>query len=269
MSRIAVGLGVMALLAVGLATRAEAPEGFVSLFNGHDLSGWKVPPGDNGHWKVVNGVIDYDAQSESKVADKSLWTEKGFKDFVLRLDWRLKTEPGYMNKVPVILPDGSHKKDKEGKEIRLDIEDVDSGVYLRGSSKAQVNIWMWPVGSGEVYGYRMDRKMPAAVRAAVTPKKKADKPRGEWNTFEITLKGDRLSVKLNGEQVISNAQLPGVPKEGPIALQHHGSWDRKAGKWTGPPSLVQFRNIRIKPLSEGNARVLKEGVDTNVALPRR
>jgi hypothetical protein len=224
-----------------------APEGFESLFNGKDLSGWKVPPGDNGHWKVKDGVIDYDARSEAK-GEKSLFTDKSFKDFVLRLDWRLKTDPGYMNKVPVILPDGSHKKDKEGKEIKLDIEDVDSGVYLRGSSKAQVNIWMWPVGSGEVYGYRMDRKMPAAVRAAVTPMKKCDKPRGEWNTFEITMKGDRLWVKLNGEEVIRNAELPGVPKEGPLALQHHGSWNKAAGKWSGPPSLVQFRNVYIKEL---------------------
>ena len=39
-----------------------------------------------------------------------------------------------------------------------------------------------------------------------------DKPRGEWNTFEITMKGDRLWVKLNGEEVIKDAQLPGVPR---------------------------------------------------------
>jgi len=234
--------------AVGLRADDKAPpKGFESLFNGKDLSGWKVPPGDNGHWKVKEGVIDYDARSEAK-GEKSLFTQRPFKDFVLRLDWRLKTEPGYRNKVPVILPDGSHKKDKEGKEVRLEIEDVDSGVYLRGTPKAQVNIWMWPVGSGEVYGYRMDRKMPAEVRAAVTPKKHADKPRGEWNTFEITMKGDRLWVKLNGEEVISHAQLPGVPKEGPIALQHHGSWNKAAGKWSGPPALVQFRNIYIKEL---------------------
>src|SRR5438105_1436821 len=155
-----------------------------------------------------------------------------------------------MNKVPIILPDGSHKKDENGKEIKTTIEDVDSGIYLRGSPKSQVNIWMWPIGSGEVYGYRTDGKMPPEVRAGVTPKKKADRPRGQWNTFEITMKGDRLWVKLNGEEVISNAQLPGVPREGPIALQHHGSFNRKTGQWTGPPSLVQFRNIFIKELPE-------------------
>src|SRR5262245_37635266 len=239
------------VLALGIqaADNTAPPEGFVSLFNGTDLTGWKVPAGDNGHWKVVNGTIDCDAKSEAKVPDKSLWSEKSFKDFVLLMDWKLKLEPAFKNKnVPVILPDGSHLKDSGGKEVKIEIDDVDSGVYVRGSSKSQVNIWMWPIGSGEVYGYRMDQKMPAEVRAAVTPRKRADNPRGEWNTFEITMKGDRLWVKLNGEEVVSNAQLPGVPKEGPLALQHHGSYDAKAGKWKGPPSLVQFRNIAIKEL---------------------
>jgi hypothetical protein len=246
-------LVVLLLLSVVLtlpaADNTAPPEGFVSLFNGIDLTGWKIPPGDNGHWKVVNGTIDCDAKSESKEGDKSLWTEKKFKDFVLLVDWKLKLEPAYKNKnVPVILPDGSHLKDASGKEVKIEIDDVDSGIYVRGSSKSQVNIWMWPIGSGEVYGYRMDQKMPAEVRAGVTPKKRMDKPRGEWNTFEITMKGDRLTVKLNGEEVISNAQLPGVPPEGAIAIQHHGSWDAKNNRWSGPPSLVQCKNIYIKEL---------------------
>jgi hypothetical protein len=244
---------LLAALLAGLAPYALAgdPQGFTKLFNGKDLTGWKVPTGDNGHWKVVDGVIDCDAKSESKERDKSLWSDKSYRDFVLRIDWRLKTDdPGFKNKVPIILPDGSHKKDANGKEIRIEIDDADSGIYLRGSSKAQVNIWMWPVGSGEVYGYRTDTKMPPEVRAAVTPKVKADRPRGEWNTFEITMKGDRLWVSLNGKEVIRDAQLPGVPREGPIALQHHGSYNSKAGRWTGPPSLVQFRNIYIKELKD-------------------
>ncbi len=193
-------------------------------------------------------MIDYDAHSESKGTDKCLWSDKSYRDFVLRLDWRLKTEPGFEHPIPIILHDGTHKKDAKGKELQEVIEDVDSGVYLRGSSKSQVNIWMWPIGSGEVYGYRMDKRMPASVRAGVTPKKHADKPRGEWNAFEITMKGDRLTVVLNGEEVISKAELPGVKPEAPIALQHHGDFDAKTGKWTAPPSLVQFRNIRIKEL---------------------
>jgi hypothetical protein len=102
------------------------------------------------------------------------------------------------------------------------------------------------VGSGEVYGYRMDKGMPPSVRAGVTPKVLADKHVGEWNTFEITVRGNRLSVKLNDKQVLEDAELPGLPEKGPLALQHHGSM--RNGQWTGPPSLVQFRNIYIKEL---------------------
>ena len=88
--------------------------------------------------------------------------------------------------------------------------------------------------------------MPPAVRAGVTPKRNADRDIGAWNTFEITMRGDRLTVVLNGEEVISSAQLPGVAARGPIALQHHGA--KKGGVWTSPPSLVQFRNISIKEM---------------------
>jgi len=55
----------------------------------------------------------------------------------------------------------------------------------------------------------------------VTPKVRADNQVGEWNRFVITLRGDRLTVRLNGKLVIEDAQLPGVPARGPIALQHH------------------------------------------------
>ncbi|HXW07876.1 MAG TPA: DUF1080 domain-containing protein [Vicinamibacterales bacterium] len=236
---------VVALLLAGGSGRAQDKDGFTPLFNGKDLTGWKVPAGDNGHWKIVDGVIDYDAESEAS-GDKSLWTEKEFGDFVLRLEWRIKDTPYVNPNVPIVRPDGTHKKGADGRDIRMAVPDSDSGVYLRGESKAQVNIWGWPIGSGEVYGYRMDAKMPAAVRAGVTPKKLADRDIGQWNAFEITMRGDRLTVVLNGEEVISNAQLPGIPARGPIALQHHGS--KKDGKWVSPPSLVQFRNIAIKEL---------------------
>src|SRR6185437_2368373 len=64
--------------------------GFTPLFNGKDLAGWKIPDGDNGHWKVVDGVIDYDAGSEATAQDKSLWSERTYGNFVLHVDWRIK-----------------------------------------------------------------------------------------------------------------------------------------------------------------------------------
>jgi hypothetical protein len=234
----------LALTARGGPQAAEGPaEGFVPIFNGRDFSGWRVPAGDNGHWKVLDGVIDYDAQSEA-TGDKSLWTEAGYGDFTLRVDWRLKETPYVNPNVPIIKPDGTHKKDAAGKEIHMSMPDSDSGVFLRGSEKAQVNIWCWPIGSGEVYGYRTDRAMPPEVRAAVTPKVNADHDIGQWNTFVITMKGERLTVVLNDRTVIENARLPGVPARGRIGLQHHGS--QRNGVWTGPPSLVQFRNLAIQ-----------------------
>lgn len=227
------------------AEQADAKPQFVSLFNGKDFTGWKVPAGDGGHWRVVDGVIDYDAESEAK-EDKNLWTERSYGDFILRIDWRIKEVPYTNPNVFIVMPDGSHKKDEKGRDIRIPVPDSDSGIYVRGTSKAQINIWNWPVGSGEVYGYRTDAKMPASVRAGVTPSMHADRNIGEWNTFEITMRGTRLSVVLNGHRVIENADLPGIPATGPIALQHHGS--KKNGAWTSSPSLMQFRNIQIAEL---------------------
>ncbi len=241
----ALGVVISVLSAAPLA--AAENDGFVSLFNGRDLSGWKIPEGDNGHWKVVNGVIDYDAESEAK-GEKSLQSVKEYGDFVLRAEWRIKETPYINPNVPYILPDGTHAKDVNGKELKLSLPDSDSGIYLRGSPTHQVNIWCWPIGSGEMYGVRMDQKRPIEMRSAVTPRTQADKPVGQWNAFEITVRGKTATVVLNGKTVIPGATLPDLPERGPVVLQHHGS--KRDGKWTSPPSLVQFRNIYIKELGK-------------------
>lgn len=235
---------IIACLATGIVL-AQAPEGFTSLFNGKDFTGWKVPEGDNGHWKIVDGVIDYDAESEAK-GEKSLMTEKVYKNFVLRVDWRIKATPYVNPGVPLILPSGDHKLNEQGKEITMAVPDSDSGILFRMPGGTQANIWCWPIGSGEVYSYRMDKKNSPEVRKGVTPLTNADKNIGEWNTFIITVRGDYLTVVLNGQTVIDGAHLPGLPLQGQIGLQHHGA--KKDGQWVSPPSLVQFRNIYIKEL---------------------
>ena len=123
-----------------LAADNTPPAGFVSLFNGRDFSGWKVPNGDNGHWKILDGVIDYDAQSES-TTDKNLWTEREFGDFVLHVDWRIKETPYVNPNVPYILPDGTHARDVNGKELKFALPDSDSGIFIRGSGRHQLNIF--------------------------------------------------------------------------------------------------------------------------------
>jgi type 1 glutamine amidotransferase len=242
-------LSIVALL-LGVRSWAAdntAPEGFVSLFNGKALDGWKVPAGDNGHWKVVDGVIDYDAQSEA-AGDKSLWSDREYGDFVLQVDWRLKEAPFLNKNVPYILPDGTHARDIHGKEMRMTLPDADSGVFLRGDGKFQVNIWCWPIGSGELYSVRTDPASAPELRAAATPRTQADKPVGEWNHFEIVARGKTVKVLLNGKVVIRGATIPDLPARGKLAFQHHGG-KNKQGAWSGPPSLVQFKNIYIKELS--------------------
>ena len=202
-------LMVLLAAAAALAARGNKParppeplKDRLVLFDGKNLDAWKADEEAKKHWAIDGNVLKYDGKN------RTLWTKRSFGDFVLKMDWRMTRK-------------------------------CDSGIYLRGSSKAQINIWYWKMGSGEVWGYRTDKRMPEEVRKACTPKKNADKPIGEWNTFVITMTGDRLTVVLNGQEVISNARLPGVPKIGPIALQHHGD-------------PIEFRNITIEPV-EGAA----------------
>ena len=111
------------------ASPEPVPDGFRSLFNGKNLGGWVVPEGDNGHWKVLDGVIDYDARSEAK--DKNLWSAKEYGDFTLQVEWRIKETPWVNPNVYDILPDGTHKKGPDGKDIKLALPDSDSGITGR------------------------------------------------------------------------------------------------------------------------------------------
>jgi 3-keto-disaccharide hydrolase len=247
-SLVALLLGLLVaspLLAAEKAADNTPPPGFVALFNGRDLTGWTLPKGDGGHWKVKGGVIDYDAESEAK-GDKALWTEKEYGDFVLQVDWRIKEAPFINKSIPYILPDGTHAKDIHGKEIRIPLPDADSGVFLRGDGFYQANIWCWPIGSGEIFSIRTDPKSPPALKAAATPITQADKPVGEWNHFEITVKAKTVTISLNGKTVIPGATIPSIPDRGRLAFQHHGN--KKGGVWVGPPSLVQFKNVYIKEI---------------------
>ena len=77
--------------------------------------------------------------------------------------------------------------------------------------------------------------MPAATRAAATPLARADRPVGEWNAFRISMVGETLNVHLNGQHVLVDCVLPGVPASGPIGLQAHGS-------------SIRFTDILVRPI---------------------
>jgi len=205
-------------------------EGYVPLFNGKDLGGWKKEAAHEGHWVVQDGgVLRYDAKGPD------LWTEKSYANFILKADFRFPG-PAVEKDAPVILADGSVSNRTEKV-----MDAGDSGIFLRGAQKSQVNLWCWPVGSGEIYGYRTDGKLSPEIRAAATPKLRADKPPGEWNHLVITIKGEILTVVLNEKTVIDQARLPGVPARGPIGLQH-------PGKPLTPDMPVEFANFLLKEL---------------------
>ncbi len=235
MSRLAT-LGAIAL-AVALAAPAartedgKPPAGFTALFDGKTLTGWKghttmterakKKPDELAklqaertktayeHWKVADGVIHCDGKG-----GVSLVTDKDYGNFELFVDWKIE---------------------KGG----------DSGLYLRG--QPQVQIWDSDVsfggnpkdkgtGSGGLWNNK-----PEGSKGQ-KPLKKADKPVGEWNTFHITMIGEKVTVKLNGELVVDEVKLqnywePGkpLPEKGPVELQFHND-------------PLWFKNIYIKEL---------------------
>lgn len=209
---------------------------YVSLTDGLSFSKWNLLPGHRGHWTIHDGVIHYDGKATGKRTDRDLWTRESFGDFELIADWRLPAKPT-LKPHPIVLPNGDFDWDARGKrKTFLHLDAGDSGVYLRGSSKGQINVWSQELGSGEINGYRTDRKQAADVRRACLPSANADNPLGKWNRFIITMRGERVSVVLNGRRVIHSARLPGILVRGPIALQHHGD-------------PVEFRNLFVRRLS--------------------
>lgn len=232
-----------ALLLVNPAAYAEPNipdegDGWVSLFNGTDLSGWITPEGAH-HWQVIDGVIDYEAKGGNLV------TEQSFGNYELKIDWRIKRTEGPLYNALQYNEDGTIRCGADGKPEKVKIANADSGVYLRGVPISQINIWCWPCGSGQLWAFHKSRD--AAVSKAAIPRVNADNPVGEWNRFHVILQGEELKVWLN-ETLVIDGRFPGMPADGPIALQHHGGIKAKTGTWTGADSLVQFRNIKIRRL---------------------
>ncbi len=188
-----------------IAARLEQG-GFVQLFNGRGLHGWKGLVGDpakraamaapelvkaqgeadarmRAHWSVVDGILVFDGKGES------LCTARDYGDFELLVDWKI-TEGG------------------------------DSGIYLRGSP--QVQIWdaeKNPEGSGGLYN---NQTHPAK------PRGRADLPPGEWNSFRIVMIGARVTVYLNDTMVVGNTVMENywerdrpIYESGQIELQAH------------------------------------------------
>jgi len=206
-------------------TAAEGDEDWVCLFNGRDLSAWKMGPEKS--WVIADGVITLKREFDGREHNLDyLWTKETFGDFVLELEF----------KVP---------------------ERANSGVFIRTPDLRD------PVFTGiEVQvanSYRRDRITRGGTAGAIydllAPTKNTIKPPGEWNKYRISCKKNLITVALNGEQIIEmdldrwtetgknpdgspnkfTQPLKDFARVGHIGLQDHGR-------------AVWYRNIRVKRL---------------------
>ncbi|MBC8166773.1 MAG: DUF1080 domain-containing protein [Bryobacteraceae bacterium] len=205
------------VLAVAAATLLGAAEpGFVSLFNGKDLTGWTLFGKKGEGYLVEDGKVICAANGGG-----NLLTEKEFSDFVFRFEFKLP--PGGNNGVGIRAP-LSGDVAYSGMEIQL--LDHDNEKY-----KGWLQPWQ---RNGSLYNV-----FPASAEAL--------KPVGEWNQEEITAKGTKITVVLNGKTVL-DADISTVTD--PEILKKHPGLQRKSGHvgFLGHNDPVEFRNIRIKAL---------------------
>jgi hypothetical protein len=205
--------------------KSNPGRGFYTMYNGIDLRGWK-------------GLVDNPVKRRKMSAD-TLALKQVKADSIMHKGWIAQGEELHFTGHGDNL---CSAKDYQDFEMYIDwkIEkEGDAGIYLRGSP--QVQIWDIAltrvgaqVGSGGLYNNQINPKNPIKV---------ADNPVGEWNTFRITMRGERVSVYLNGEQVVDNVilenywdrKLPIFIKDA-IELQAHGNH-------------IVYRNIYVKELT--------------------
>ena len=219
------------LALAGLVAAPQAQEqGFAPLFNGKDLTGWVYgtrngAPNKSGKgYQIENGVL-----FTTKEDGGNLFTEKEYSDFVLRFEVKLTENAN--NGIGIRAP-----LEGDAAYVGMEIQVLDDG----GSQYTKLQPAQY---HGSVY------QMFAAKRGS-------QKPVGEWNVEEITAKGRRITVVLNGTTIV-DANLDDVKDE--ALLAKHRDLNRPEGSrgiantkghvgLLGHGAHVEFRNIRIREL---------------------
>jgi hypothetical protein len=194
----------------------EKADGFVPLFNGKNLDGWKKYDSKKDVWLVEKEMIVCTGGGGGW-----LGTEREYANFELRLEYRL--EPGGNSGVYIRAPEKGHIS-RVGMEIQ--ILDDNHPKY------AEIDYYQY---TGSIYH-------------VVGPSRRAVKPAGQWNALTIRADGRRIVVILNGKKIV-DADLDHCRKDPAVAKVHPG-----LARTTGHIGLqshserVEFRNLRIKEL---------------------
>jgi hypothetical protein len=205
-------------LALLLALPAFAAEesGFVSLFDGKTLDGWKLV-----HGRGPQGYIVKDGMLVCpKGGGGNLLTEKEYSNFIFRFEFRI--EPGGNNGVGIRTP-----LEGDAAYVGMEIQILDDdGPEYKNLRPAQYH--------GSIYD-------------VVPAKRGFVKKAGEWNTEEILADGRHIKVTVNGHVTV-DANLDDI--KDPAVLKKHPGLARTSGHvgFLGHEHLVEFRNIRIKEL---------------------
>ncbi len=196
---------------IAMVKLPEDSEGFGSLFNGTDLSGWC---GDTDGYAVEDGVLVCKAESGGK-----LFSEKQFGDYVLRFEFKMPA--GANNGVGIRTPIAGDPA-YSGMEVQI-LDDKDE-------QYKDIKDWQ---RHGSVYG--------------IAPSQGAELKIGEWNTEEISVIGRNIKVTVNGK-VVTEVNLDEAEKAGFPSGKEHPGVKRNRGHigFLGHGHKVEFRNIRIK-----------------------
>lgn len=185
--------------------------GAVSLFDGVSLKGWQ---GNTAVWRVSDGVI-IGGSLEGNKQNEFLSSEKRYRNFVLKLDYKIEGTEGFINGGVQIR---SERMEKPAHEMIGYQADIGAGY------------------SGNLYDESRRKKMLATSEKAVIDA--AEKP-GQWNTYEIRCEGPRIRLFVNGQPTVDYTETEaGISQEGFIALQIHGNCKAE----------IRFRNITIQEL---------------------
>ena len=193
----------------------EKAAGYVTLFNGQNLSGWT---GKDHSYEVEDGTIVIRPQE----GGGNLYTEKEYSDFIFRFEFKLT--PGANN----------------GLGIRTSL----TGNAAYAGYELQILDNTAPVYANlEPYQYH------GSVYGIIPAKRGALKPVGDWNIQEVMVRGDNIKITLNGTTIVE-ANIKDATKNGTADGKNHPGLKRTTGHigFLGHGSLVWFRNIRIKEL---------------------